>query len=81
MSEEKKAIEWSEVKRKIALKQKLEKAKATGKKAWNWCLENPMAAIAILGAGTSIVTKTTRAYNTHAESVGERRSGCPFQSG
>lgn len=68
-----KTVNLKELKLKIAIKQRIEKAKATGKKAVDWCIENPMAALAILGAGTSIVTKTTRAYNTHAENVRRRR--------
>ena len=72
MSEEK-TVKWEEVKRKIALKQKVEKAKAKAAKAWEWCLDNPMLAMAGLGAVTSLVSKGARAYNTHAEDVRRRR--------
>lgn len=64
---------WNEVKRKVALKQKVEKVKEAGAKAWHWCLENPMPALAVLGSAASIVTKATRAYGVHTENVRRRR--------
>ena len=66
-------VRWDKVKRKIWLKQTWEKTKMKAVQAGNWVIENPIAAVTILGTCATLVGKAGRIYTTHAEDVRRRR--------
>ena len=70
---EEKTVRWDEIKHKVWLKNTWNKVKDKAARAGNWILEHPIEAATLGGVAASIVSKGTKAYCTHAETVRRNR--------
>ena len=64
-----KTVKWNKIKFQCWMQQTKAKAIDCGKRAWTWCLNNPIPALTIAGGSVKLVKSGLRAYNNHLEDM------------